>query len=277
MRTAIYSFLHLPEANGRINALTYPTGYSAGYYRADLLIDKHPIASSPFVVGHPNIPQIAQGQCHASNTLDVANCSEGSVLRIEDANDGGSGFVIRSDATGTYVLTNRHVVTGKNGTEDDPAVLQATSYNDVTQKPTSYLVLGVATTGAAPASIDDLAVLRLAPTSLRPLRWGNSQDVRAGQDVVSLGYQGALAGAPSLAEGPISDPRRDVGDGAGAIWLQHEALSKQGNSGGPLLDLHAQAIGVNTFMSNEFFYSIPENHVRAIADRLIRQLQQAAR
>jgi S1-C subfamily serine protease len=225
--------------------------------------------------------------CNASNLQGVVSCVEGSVLRLKvQAGDGesqGTGFVIQNDATGTYVLTNKHVVEG--GTSHTTSAIPPNGG-------ASYPVLAIVTEPGQTGTPDDLAVIKLPPTNLRPLAWGDSERLQVGQTVASIGYGLAfeLAGPPSVTQGIISALHRDLGDGFGPAWIQHQSTINHGNSGGPLLDLSGNVVGVNTLSIDQLpnqsgngqepvqgmFFAIPSNTAQQVALRLIGQLQHHA-
>jgi hypothetical protein len=109
-------------------------------------------------------------------------------------------------------------------------------------------------------------------------------DVAAGQPVASIGYGMAfqLAGPPSVTEGIVSAVGRDLGDGFGPVWIQHQSTINEGNSGGPLLNLDGHVVGVNTLSMDQLasgqsvqgmFFAIPANLAQSIAARLSAQIQ----
>lgn len=206
---------------------------------------------------------------------------QSSVLRIDvqfsDGEAEGTGFVVQSDGSGTYILTNRHVVDG--ATAGSIRVIAPNGH-------TSYKVQAVAVNNAKVGTAGDLAVLKVPATSLRPLAFGTSDTLQTGQTVASIGYGLAfqLAGPPSVTEGIISALHRDLGDGFGPVWIQHQSTINHGNSGGPLLDLKGNVVGVNTLSIDQLpgangnepvqgiFFAIPSSIARDVARTLIRQL-----
>src|SRR5205085_1920920 len=91
-----------------------------------------------------------------------------------------------------------------------------------------------------------------------------------------------LAGPPSVTEGIVSAVGRDLNDGFGPVWIQHQSTINPGNSGGPLLDMDGHVVGVNTLSmdqvasgqsAQDMFFAIPANLAQSTAARLIAQLQ----
>jgi S1-C subfamily serine protease len=183
----------------------------------------------------------------------------------------GSGFVIDNDG---HLITNRHVVEGADEIEVDfPSGL----------KTWAELV------GTDPDS--DLALLdvEVPADQLAPLPLGDSDDVRVGDLVVAIGNPFGLTGTMTLgvvsAIGRTLDSERSAPGGeafftAGDI-IQTDAALNPGNSGGPLLNLRGEVIGVNRAIRTESFtvsgdaassgvgFAIPINIVRRVAPALI--------
>src|SRR5579871_6522483 len=142
----------------------------------------------------------------------------------------GSGFVV--DRSG-YILTNNHVV--ENATR-----IQVTLPNDKTQYPAKLI-------GTDPEL--DLAVLKIdAGKPLQPLPIGNSDAIEVGDWAVAIGSPFGLD--QTMTKGIISAKGRDLGERDHQLqrFLQTDAAINRGNSGGPLLNINGQVIGINTMI-----------------------------
>lgn len=94
----------------------------------------------------------------------------------------------------------------------------------------------------------DIAVIHvdgLSPNR-RPLHFAKPGTFGPGDEVIAVGYGLALSGDPSLSRGIISAVRRSL-DGKYSDLVQTDAVINHGNSGGPLLDLHGEVVGVNSY------------------------------
>jgi len=221
--------------------------------------------------------------CNAPNLQRVVSCVEPSVLRVDvhlsNAEAQGTSFVYRVDATGTYLLTNKHVVEG--GSAEGTQLISPDGK-------TTYKVLGILANNASSGTAGDLAIIHIGPTALRPLAFGDSDTLAQGQTVASIGYGLAfqLGGPPSVTEGIVSAVGRDLNDGFGPVWIQHQSTINHGNSGGPLLDLKGNVVGVNTLGIDQLpgekggnepvqgvFFAIPSNRAQLIANRLIATME----
>ncbi len=137
----------------------------------------------------------------------------------------GSGFII--DKSG-YIVTNNHVIENADKISvilHDDTVLDAKLIGRDTKV--------------------DVALLKVEPKAeLKPLAWGNSDQARVGEWVIAIGNPFGLGG--SVSAGIISARARDINAGQYDDFLQTDAAINRGNSGGPLLNLEGQVIGINT-------------------------------
>jgi putative serine protease PepD len=190
-----------------------------------------------------------------------------SVVQINTSSATGSGVVY--DDRGD-IVTNAHVVGDSRQVEVLPSTGGETLIGRVL--------------GADPA--DDLAVVRVTSDAgaLHPATFGPSADVRAGQIVLAMGSPLGLTG--SVTQGIISATRRTVteseasGGGTTTIddALQTSAAINGGNSGGALVNLDGQVIGIPTAAARDpeagsapgIGFAIPSDTVTDIAPKLIR-------
>ncbi len=155
----------------------------------------------------------------------------------------GSGFVVRSDATGSWIATNAHVAVQRSDDDDyltdrkgqprwfDRLVIELSDGRLIEASP-----VGVSTE-------TDIAVVKIAVPNLPAVEWADSDAAHVGDWVVALGYP--LGVGLSLTSGVISATDRAMG-GGGTGYLQTDAAINPGNSGGPLADLLGRILGINT-------------------------------
>ena len=138
----------------------------------------------------------------------------------------GSGFVLTENG---YVVTNYHVVEGASSvsvTMDDGTVYEA--------KITGY------------DESNDVALLKVEATGLRPVRLGSSTALAVGEQVVAIGFPLSAQDA-TLTVGYVSAKNRDVTTSNVAInMIQTDAAINSGNSGGPLFNMNGEVIGITT-------------------------------
>jgi len=167
---------------------------------------------------------------------------------------GGTGFIVSSDG---FVLTNKHVVVDE---EADYTVLM----NDGKKIEAKVL---------ARDPLNDLAVLKIEGKDFKALPFGDSSNLKAGQTVIAIGNSlGEFRNTVST--GVISGLSRSViagGIGIGSEQLtgviQTDASINSGNSGGPLLNISGQVIGINTAMAQgaeNIGFAIPINEIKSV-------------
>ncbi len=141
----------------------------------------------------------------------------------------GTGFVVSS---GGYILTNAHVV------EDADKV---TVKIDGEEDEREATVIGSDTE-------TDIAVLKVEGVSLQPLELGDSDTVRVGEYVLAIGNPLSTDElANTLTFGIISATSREITiDNYTNTYLQTDAAINFGNSGGPLINMEGQVIGINS-------------------------------
>ena len=121
----------------------------------------------------------------------------------------------------------------------------------------------------------DLAVVTFKYDEyIKPLKFANSDTLKAGQYCIAIGNPEGFEFSSSATLGIISHPLRYIsddtdGDGVNdwdAAYIQHDAAINPGNSGGPLFNIYGQVIGINTlkFATNDIDnmgFSIPSNDI----------------
>ena len=169
----------------------------------------------------------------------------------------GSGFILTAAGT---VLTNSHVV-------DDAEAL--------TVRLADGREFDATVLGRDPHT--DIALLRIQAEGLPEARLGDSDRVRVGEWVLAVGSPFRTSLGSTVTTGIVSGKGRDDVDIADyEDFLQTDAAVNPGNSGGPLVDLRGQVIGVNTAIATQngsaqgVSFAIPINLARAIAERLLR-------
>jgi serine protease Do len=164
----------------------------------------------------------------------------------------GSGVIV--DEAG-YIVTNNHVISGAELIE--VRLSDGRSFTDVT------------VVGADP--LTDIAVLKINADKLIVSPWGDSDQLEAGDWVVAVGNPYGLD--RSVTAGIVSaKSRRGIGESVYQDFLQTDAAVNPGNSGGPLVNLRGQVIGITTAIFGETFqgisFAVPSNVASAVYQRL---------
>jgi putative serine protease PepD len=170
----------------------------------------------------------------------------------------GSGFVY--DSAG-HIVTNNHVVA--NASKISVTFSDGSKYS-------------ATVVGADPSS--DLAVLKVnAPSSkLHPLSLGDSGKLVVGDGVVAIGSPFGLE--ETVTTGIVSALNRDISSTnnftiSGAI--QTDAAINHGNSGGPLLNMSGQVVGINTQIESDsggnegVGFAVPSSTISSVVSKLI--------
>jgi serine protease Do len=169
----------------------------------------------------------------------------------------GSGFII--DSSG-LIVTNRHVI--------DDAIDITVTLSDGTVLPAKLLGTG---------GTIDIALLQVTPTKPLPkVTWGDSDNVRVGDQVLAIGNPLGLG--ESVSSGIISAKNRDILGSPFDDYIQTDAAINHGNSGGPLCNMRGAVIGVNTALftpnatsgSVGLGFAIPGNDVQYVVDQIRR-------
>jgi serine protease Do len=123
----------------------------------------------------------------------------------------------------------------------------------------------------------DLAVLRVDADRLHEAKFGDSDAMEVGDDVLALGNPFGLTG--TVSKGIISAKGRSpvaVAEVTYKGFLQTDASINPGNSGGPLVNLRGEIIGINTAIASEtgryegVGFAIPSSRVQALLPKLVK-------
>jgi S1-C subfamily serine protease len=173
-----------------------------------------------------------------------------SVVVIRTSMGQGSGFVYGEN----LILTNWHVVKGVS-------VADVQFYDHT--RTTAYVL--------ATDPYSDVAVLKIdrKPADALPLKLGNSSNIWIGETVVAIGNPLGLTG--SLSVGVISQVNRLLNlEPIIVPVLQLDITIAPGSSGGPLLNLDGEVIGItNAGTTVGFSFAIPSNIVKRVATDLV--------
>lgn len=198
------------------------------------------------------VPMPRQQQPNTPNTPNAPrNKGKGGNAQQEEVPRGvGSGFIISADG---YIMTNSHVVEGAS-----EVYVTLTDKREFKAK-----IIGSDTR-------TDVALLKIDGSSLPRLVIGDSDKIRAGEWVLAIGSPFGLEN--TVTAGIISAKARDTGDYLPLI--QTDVAVNPGNSGGPLINLKGEVIGINSqiysrsggFMGISF--AVPIDEALRVSDQL---------
>ena len=199
---------------------------------------------------------------HIRSVTSRASDSTGKMIPISGSE--GAGFIYRKDG---YVITNDHVVAGAN--EVTVVTNDGREYKGTVKRAEEW----------------DVAVVKIEGKEFQTLSIADSKTVLPGQMVMAIGSPYGLEN--SVTFGHVSAIKRQnaVPDNymtgeAERFYpdlIQTDAAINVGNSGGPLVNIDGQVIGMNSSIysksggSNGIAFAIPGNEVRFIADLLIQK------
>src|ERR1700704_3557321 len=194
--------------------------------------------------------QLDPGDFFNRNPRQFRNPNEEAMVQ----NSLGSGVVVTSEG---HIITNNHVV-------DQVDEIEVQLSDGRTKK--ARLV--------GSDAVVDLAVLKVDDAGLKPLKFGDSDAMQAGDFVVAIGNPFGFE--ETVTDGIISSKGRpNRVDGFGD-YLQTNAAIHPGNSGGPLVNLRGEIIGINTAIysrsggNQDIGFAIPSNSVRTALESLLK-------
>ncbi|OMC02060.1 serine protease [Mycobacterium sp. NS-7484] len=208
----------------------------------------------------------------AGRFATVAAAVEDSVVTIEakSKTEGSQGSGVVVDGKG-YIVTNNHVISDAAGKPADYKITVV--FNDGSEVPANLV-------GRDPKT--DLAVLKVDNVdNLVVARLGDSEKLQVGEEVIAAGAPLGLRS--TVTHGIISALHRPVplsGEGSDTDTVidgvQTDASINHGNSGGPLINMSAEVIGINTAgkslsdSASGLGFAIPVNEVKQVVETLIK-------
>ena len=176
-----------------------------------------------------------------------------SVVRIETDSSSGSGAIYEIEGQTAYVITNQHVIEGYSRAW--VTVNDRDEYNGT--------VLGT-------DAVRDLAVIKICCGDFTKLPFGDASELEPGASVVIIGYPLGLPGQATISQGIVSAIRYDSDYLSDVI--QTDAAVNPGNSGGPMLSLSGEILGINTFRHEETHDGRPVEGLNfAISEETVRE------
>lgn len=171
----------------------------------------------------------------------------------------GTGVVLTSDGE---ILTNAHVI-------DDASEVVVRFAGETEPRVAKILASDVG---------NDLALIKVDITGLVAATFAKPGSVQIGDAVVAIGYALALDGGPTVTSGIVSALKRTIETDSGALnsLIQTDAAISSGNSGGPLVNLKGEVVGINTAVArgdsesaaNNIGFSISVDEVLIVIEQL---------
>ena len=209
--------------------------------------------TSPAAVGLPSISELVDKIKPSVVSITTEKISQGLFFSFKDEG-AGTGIVLRPNG---YILTNFHVI--QNARDIKVHLSTGESYD------------GTVVGGDI---VTDLAIVKIDADQLPTPPFGDSEKLRVGDWVVALGNALALKGGPTVTIGIVSATGRTVFTDRGWQYdlIQTDAAINEGNSGGPLVNLNGEIIGINSVAVARAVgigFAVSSSTARPIIDSLI--------
>ena len=174
-----------------------------------------------------SLPELIERAKPSIASIDVESVSRGLFFDFTDEG-AGSGIVVSSDG---YIVTNFHVIQNAD----------AVKVNLPNGETYDARIVGR-------DRITDLAMLKIDAEGLQTASFGDSDALEVGDWVVAMGNALALKGGPTVTLGIVSARGRTITTERGPLYdmIQTDAAINDGNSGGPLLNLDGEIVGIST-------------------------------
>ena len=211
------------------------------------------------------VAQVSPSVVDIVSTTNTSTDIFSKTVELPTAVGSGSGVIFEQDDQNIYIVTNYHVIAGANdvkvtiqGSEPIPAHL-------VGSNPMADLaVIKVSNEEAAAAGVENVTVAT----------FGNSDEVQVGEEVLAIGN--ALGEGDTVTQGIVSAKNKTITvEGRELEVIQTDAAINPGHSGGPLVNMQGEVIGINTAktassVGEGMGYSIPSNIVVEEIDNIMK-------
>ena len=220
-----------------------------------------PVSNTGQVLGSGHQLTITEGGGEEMRLQDIYKKTIPSVVSIivqsTSGTSTGTGIIMTADG---YIITNYHVA----GSSQEITVLLHSE-----EEYTAQVVGGDETS--------DLMVLKIEAQGLTPAEFGDSDTVEVGDSVVAIGDPLGIELRGTMTDGIICGLYRDIQVSDRTMTLmQHNAALNSGNSGGPLVNMQGQVIGINTMKMTSSYtdveglgFAIPISTAKPILDELM--------
>lgn len=196
----------------------------------------------------------------AAEVYDKVNASVVGITVYNTAGNGSQASGVFYSADG-YIVTNDHIY----------SEVGAPKFKVYTSDGKEYDAKYV-----AGDQVSDLAILKIDASGFTPAQFGNSDEIICGENVVAIGRPSDAAHASSITKGIISSTARRVKTTSNysAKLIQTDSAINPGSSGGALVNMYGQVIGITSsklagVSYDSVGYAIPTKTMKRICEELI--------
>lgn len=194
-----------------------------------------------------------------STDLTVAAASSmSSIVSVKTENGFGSGVVVIADGQAVYIATNYHVIENASQIK-----VSLDNFDEFAAVVVGYDIKR------------DVAVLMIEPGyTVKALNYGDATLLKRGEFVLALGVQNGQELSKTVRLGLISDPKRsiEVNDNSGHYYLdmiESDADLSAGMSGGALINMSGELVGLCTMSQDNQSYALPANELKLIVNDIV--------
>lgn len=234
-----------PIVNSSINSIPATNFVEAANKSLDGVVHIHTVANQPGGYAYDPLNELFFGKPYQK-------------LPDKKVAGSGSGVIISEDG---YIVTNNHVING------------ASQINVTLNNKESFSAKLI---GTDPTT--DLAIIKIDKQELTPIQYGNSDEVQIGEWVLAVGNPFNLAS--TVTAGIVSAKGRNINilkeDYAVESFIQTDAAVNPGNSGGALVNINGELVGINTAIASNtgsytgYSFAVPVNIVKKVTYDLIK-------
>lgn len=240
--------LNYQELNSKINSLETDTQAKLNELSDNLLDTRNELQSIGLQIGSIDAEISTLKASVSEDFSGIVENAIKSVATIKTEISQGSGFFIADNG---YIITNAHVMEG------------AKSAAIITYDGKSHRVSKIGEN-----VFMDIILLKIDSVDYEPISLGDSDNVKQGERVIAIGNPQGLEF--SVTEGIVSAIHREGSNGLEA-YIQTTAALNPGNSGGPLIDVSGDVIGINNFKisgGESLGFALESNYIKQTVNEI---------
>lgn len=199
----------------------------------------------------------------STDLTEVVSKVQSTLVTIKCDDSIASGVIYSKDDNGVYIVTNYHVIENANNIS-----VMLDNYSSFSASVVGY------------DEYTDIALLNIKPSfDVETIKLGNSAILKSGEFVLALGNPAGIDYQSSISLGIVSSNSRiletRINNRSYLInMLQSDILLNDGNSGGPLVNMAGELVGINTFSLDKdnvagLSFALPVNELKLVCNELL--------